>query len=150
MFSNIEEPYDKLPNDLNSATSKLFYCFSRDAKNGRNTKIEKISHFFWFLNLHNLLERACNHIKLWIFWKCTWKCFWKWHIQLLQDTWNFLYELKTGQNENATRNLHPRNPCATIWIFYKPNSTSSLRPWKLWVVGKWNCPWTMQPKSSSR
>ena len=23
-----------------------------------------MSHFFWFLNQHNLLERACNHIKL--------------------------------------------------------------------------------------
>ena len=33
------------------------------AKNGRNTKIatKKISRF---LNLHNLLEGACNHIKL--------------------------------------------------------------------------------------
>ena len=23
-----------------------------------------MSHFFWFLNQHNLLERACNHTKL--------------------------------------------------------------------------------------
>ena len=30
--------------------------------------------FFWFLNLHNLLERACDHTKLYIFWKYTWTC----------------------------------------------------------------------------
>ena len=29
MFSNIEEPYDKLPKHLHSATTKLVYCFSR-------------------------------------------------------------------------------------------------------------------------
>ena len=65
IFSNIEEPYDKLPKQLNSAITKLFYCFSWGvgrgrglAEHGRNTKIVKISLFFWFLNLHNLLERV--------------------------------------------------------------------------------------------
>ena len=52
---------------LNSAITKLFYCFSRGVENGRNTKIAKISHFFWFSNPHNLLERACNHLKLYIY-----------------------------------------------------------------------------------
>ena len=67
MFSNIEEPYEKLPKHLNSAITKLFYCFlSKGTKNGRNTKIGKISHFFWLLNLHVLLERAFNHIKLYL------------------------------------------------------------------------------------
>ena len=45
MFSNIEGSYDKLPKDLDSATTKLFYCFSRLTKNGRNAKIANISHF---------------------------------------------------------------------------------------------------------
>ena len=55
IFSNIEEPYDKLPKQLNSAITKVFYCFSRWggggggagglAENGRNTKIAKISLF---------------------------------------------------------------------------------------------------------
>ena len=67
MFSNIEELYDKLPKNLNSAITKLFYCFLRGTKNGRNSKIAKISQYFSFLNLHNLLERAYNHIKLY-FW----------------------------------------------------------------------------------
>ena len=64
MFSNIEELYDKLPKHLNSALTEFTYCFSSGAKSGRNAKI---SIFFWFLNLHNLLERACNHIKLYIY-----------------------------------------------------------------------------------
>ena len=48
MFSNNEEPDDKLPKHLNSAITKLFYGFYREGetKNGRNTKIAKISQFF--------------------------------------------------------------------------------------------------------
>ena len=45
MFSNIERAYDRLPKHLNSAITKLLYCFSRGeggAKNGRNTKIGTI------------------------------------------------------------------------------------------------------------
>ena len=44
MFSDIERAYDRLPKHLNSATTKLLYCFSRGggAKNGRNTKIGTI------------------------------------------------------------------------------------------------------------
>ena len=65
MFSNIAKPYQILPKHLNSAMTKLFYCFlSKGTKNRRNTKIAKISHSFSLLNLHALLERACNHIKL--------------------------------------------------------------------------------------
>ena len=30
MSSNIEEPYDKLPEHLNSAITKLFHLFSRE------------------------------------------------------------------------------------------------------------------------
>ena len=45
-FPNIEEPYDKLPKQLNSAMAKLFYCISRGAKNQRNGKNAEISHFF--------------------------------------------------------------------------------------------------------
>ena len=47
MFSNIEEPYGKLPKHLNSVITKLFYCFSRGgAKNGKNTKIAKFHIFY--------------------------------------------------------------------------------------------------------
>ena len=46
MFSNIEESYDKLPKHLNSAIAKLFYCFTKGIKNGRNAKIAEVSHFF--------------------------------------------------------------------------------------------------------
>ena len=66
-FSNIEEPYDKLPKYLNSAITKLLYCFCKGTKNGRNTKIAKNFTFFLILNLHNLLEIACNYIRLYIF-----------------------------------------------------------------------------------
>ena len=45
MFSNIERPYDILLKYLNSAITKLFYYFSRGAKNEKNAKIAKISHF---------------------------------------------------------------------------------------------------------
>ena len=46
MFSNIEETYGKLPKHLNSAITKMFYCFSKGAKTGGNTKIGINSHFF--------------------------------------------------------------------------------------------------------
>ena len=120
MSSNIEEIYDKLPIHLNSAIKKLFYCISRGVKNGRNPKIAKISYFFWFLSLHNLLERACNHIKhkicsesalgnvsrnnIFNYWKIPWN-FQNW------PKWKILYFL---------RNWHPRNPCATLWKLLKP------------------------------
>ena len=65
MFSNIEETYDKLPKHLISAFRKLFYCFSRGAKNGRIAKIAN-RFFSVFLNLHNFLESACNHIKFYM------------------------------------------------------------------------------------
>ena len=48
MFSDIERAYDRLPKHLNSAITKLLYCFCRGgggwggAKNGRNTKIGTI------------------------------------------------------------------------------------------------------------
>ena len=42
MFSNIEEPYDELAKYLNSAIIKLFYGFSRGAKNWRNEKINAL------------------------------------------------------------------------------------------------------------
>ena len=48
MFSNIEELYDKLPKNLNSAITKLFYCFLRGTKNEETQKLQKfhsISHF---------------------------------------------------------------------------------------------------------
>ena len=45
MFFNIEEPYDNLPKHLNSAITKLFYCFSRGAKNGKTQKLQKF-HIF--------------------------------------------------------------------------------------------------------
>ena len=36
---------DVMTSHLNSAITKLFYCCSRDAKNGKNAKIPKISFF---------------------------------------------------------------------------------------------------------
>ena len=67
MFSNTEEPYNKLQKYLNSATSKLFYCFSSlELKIEEMQKLQKF-HIFCFLNLHNLLGRACNQMKLYIF-----------------------------------------------------------------------------------
>ena len=63
MFSNIERAYDRLPKHLNSAITKLLYCFSRGegggAKNGRNAKIGKIP-------LENYIFRKS-------YWKCIWK-----------------------------------------------------------------------------
>ena len=47
--------------------ARLFYCFSSGAKNERNTKNAKVSYFFHILNIYNLLERACNDIKLYIY-----------------------------------------------------------------------------------
>ena len=65
IFSNIEEPYDKLPKQLNSAITKVFYCFSRRGGRGGGVGWKWKKHkncenftFFWFLNLHNLLERV--------------------------------------------------------------------------------------------
>ena len=45
MFSKIEQSYDILPKYLHSAIAKLFYYFSRGAKNEKNAKIAKISNF---------------------------------------------------------------------------------------------------------
>ena len=65
--------------------------------------------------------------------KIAWKflcCIKNWPI------WKILY---------FPRNRHPRNQCGTIWKFSKPKSFSSLMPClhkRLWVVGKWDCPWT--------
>ena len=105
MFSSIEEPYGKLPKHpkhLNSAITKIFYCFFREwAKNWRNTKNANISHFFWFWNLHHSSERACNHIKLYIYSESAPGNVSRNNIQLLQNTLIFFFFflcIKTGQN----------------------------------------------------
>ena len=46
MFSNIEEPYDKLPKHLNSVITKLFYCFSRGGL--KMEKTQKLQNFTFF------------------------------------------------------------------------------------------------------
>ena len=97
------------------------------AENGRNTKIAKLSLFFWFLNLHNFLERVYpykfqNTLNYFLMHQKKKKKCLKWKI---------LYFLK---------NWHPRSLCMTIWKFWKPNSTSVLMPClhkKLSKVGKW-------------
>ena len=96
MFSNIEETFAKLPKHLNSAITKLFYCFSKGWGLLKMEELQKF-HFFWFLNLHNLLERACNHIKLYIL---------KVHLEMcLQITYagteNFFDAFKPDQNEKS-------------------------------------------------
>ena len=95
MFSSIEEPYGKLPKHpkhLNSAITKIFYCFFREwAKNWRNTKNANISHFFWFWNLHHSSERACNHIKLYIYSESAPGNVSRNNIQLLQNTLIFFF-----------------------------------------------------------
>ena len=102
MFSNIEEPYDKLSKQLNSAITKLLYCFYRRLKMEEMQKLQKLQYFSLLLNLQNLLERACNHIKLYIFLMYTWKCVKKSHIQLLQNTRKVFFDaLKTGQNKKS-------------------------------------------------
>ena len=143
MFSNIEETYDKLPKHLNSAIAKMFYCLCKGAKNGRNVKIAKTYIFFWFLNLHNLLQIPSNHFKLHIFWNYTWRCVWKLHIHC-KILWIFFDTLKTGHNEKSFIFLE-RNRCATIWKYSKLNSILRVMPSlhkNIWVVGKWSRPWT--------
>ena len=51
IFSNIEEPYDKLPKYLNSAITNLFYCFSRGEralKMKETQKLQKFQILFYF------------------------------------------------------------------------------------------------------
>ena len=96
-MQNIHWKACRLPKLLDPAITKLFNCFSRGgAKIGRNTKIAKNSHFFWSLNIHNLLERACTHIKQYIL---------KVHLEIcLEITCSTIAKydpLKTGQNEKS-------------------------------------------------
>ena len=133
MFSNTEEPYDMLPKHVNLAITKLFYCFYRGAKNERNAKIAKISHFFRFSNLHNSLEGACNHIKLYTYIEKLHleMCLETISIQLFQNTLNFFWCINNWSKWKIryfSRNWHSRSPCATLWKFSEPNSSSSLMP----------------------
>ena len=98
-------------------------------------KLQKFHFFFWFLNLHNLLERVYPY--------------------KFQNTLNYflMHQKKKKKKKLAKvknpifffKNWHPRSLCVTIWKFWKSNSTSVLMPYlpkKLWMVGKWNCPRT--------
>ena len=58
MFSNFKELYDKLPKHLDTAIKKLFYSIPRGAKNGKNAKIVKISHFFFIFKLTYLVRKS--------------------------------------------------------------------------------------------
>ena len=102
----------------------------------------KKSRFFWFLNLHNLLERACDHIKRCIFWKCTWTC-----LEICcKIPWNLFWCIKNWlkwkilvfkklPSQKSVCDFLKISKTYTTWIFMP-----CLHK-KLWVVGKWNCPW---------
>ena len=109
MFSKIEESYDKLPKHLNSGITNLFY--------GRNEKNAKILHLFWFLNLHNLLERACNHTKLYTFWKCNWKCLEITYSAIAKYPDVFFDALKANQNEKSYTFQETGIPEIHVWQF---------------------------------
>ena len=115
MFFNIEEPYDKLPKHLNSAITKLLYCFYRGLK---MVEMEKLQNFTFFLIFKptKLVRKSLQPYKtiyiLQVF------------LEMCLETW-------------PKWKGHPKNPCATIWKLWKPNSFSSFMSClhkKLWVV----------------
>ena len=94
---------------LKFAYHKVVLLLLKWSENGSTSKIAQISHFFWFSNLHNLLERACKlNEKSYIFQETGVP---EIHVQLFVQKFS-----------------KPNNTSCLMPFLHK----------KLWVVGKWN------------